>query len=250
LRPEVDLWENYGPLFTLEETAVFPPEEGELSFYRTLRAGRGGSCVELGAGSGRLAGALGADGLTVGLEASSAMLGLWSKMNVSLVRRVRGFAQELPFRTGSLDMVLLTYNFLHCMLDSGERQRVLRESARVLQPGGRLVMEACPAFAIRPEEPPVERYRYAEGGVSLKLVESISRDPDSRTITFHMEYSGSAVPRSLGRLDLTLSLFSAGEALHDVSAEGFVINSVWGDYDLSPWCCGSSPRLLVLAERK
>jgi len=221
-----------------------------MAFYRNLRAKHRGSCVELGAGSGRLAGALGADGLTVGLEASPAMLGLWPRRNRGLAGRVRGLAQEMPFLDGSLDMVLLTYNFLHCMPDSRERRRVLRESARVLPPGGRLVLEACPAFALRPAERPVERYSYEEGGVSLRLVEAVSRNPLARTITFHMEYSGSAVPPSLGRLDLTLTLLSAGEVLNEVSAEGFVISAVWGDYDLSPWSCGSSPRLLVLAERK
>jgi SAM-dependent methyltransferase len=250
LRPEVELWESYGPLFTLEETAVFPPEEEETSFYKMIRGKTGGSCVELGAGSGRLAGALCAEGLTIGLEASSAMLGLWSRRNARFANRVRGLAQEMPFPDGSLDMVLLTYNFLHCMLDCRDRLRVLRESARVLPPGGRLVLEACPAFALRPAEQPVERYRYEKGGVNLRLVEAVSRNPVAGTITFHMEYSGSAVPTSLGRLDLTLMLLSAGEVLHEVSAEGFVICSVWGDYDLSPWSCGNSPRLLVLAERK
>jgi SAM-dependent methyltransferase len=250
LRPEVELWESYGPLFTLEETSVFPPEEEEMSFYRDLRGKPGDSCVELGAGSGRLAGALAADGLTVGLEASSAMLALWPRRTGGLAGRVRGLAQEMPFLDGSLDMVLLTYNFLHCILDSRERQRVLTESARVLPPGGRLVLEACPAFALRPAEQQVERYRYEEGGVSLRLVEAVSRNPSAGTITFHMEYSGSAVPPSQGKLDLTLKLLSAGEILHEVSGQGFVICSVWGDYDLSPWNCGSSPRLLVLAERK
>jgi SAM-dependent methyltransferase len=250
LKPEIALWESYGPLFTLEETSVFPPEEEEMSFYRHLRAMHGGTCVELGAGSGRLAGALGAEGLTVGLEASRAMLGLWPRRARGLACRVRGLAQEMPFLDGSLDMVFLTYNFLHCVPDSRERRRVLRESARILPPGGRLVLEVCPAFALRPPERPTERYRYGEGGVSLRLVEAVSRNPVARTITFHMEYSGSAVPPSLGRLDLTLTLLSAGEVLHEVSGAGFVICSVWGDYDRSPWSCGSSPRLLVLAERK
>lgn len=250
MRPEIELWETYGPLFHMEESRVFPPDEAELDFYRHIRSRFAGSCLELGAGSGRLTGSLAASGITVGLDASQAMLALWSESDSELAVKVRGFAHCLPFSSCSLDLVLLTYNLLHCILHPEERHRLLTEAVRVLVPGGKLVIEACPAFSLRPVEPPTRRYGYQEGRDTLELVESVSRDREAGTITFHMNYSGSAVPVPTGTLDLTLATLGAGEILRMIRGSGMSVLSVWGDYDLSPWSSDSSPRLLALAERK
>jgi len=246
----VDLWETYGPLFHFEETVVFPPEDAEMSFYRALRSRCPGTCLELGAGAGRLAEALLSDAPTLALEASRIMLGLWPAALVPLALRVRGLAQEIPLREGSVDLVLLTYNFLHCLTDPADRRDLLSESARVLRRGGSLVLEACPAFSSRRCETGAERYVHDGDGVSLRLVESVTVDREEGIITFGMCYEGSAATPPPGRLDLRLALLSAGEILHRLVEAGFLVRSVWGDYDLSPWCGGCSPRLLVLAERK
>lgn len=111
-------------------------------------------------------------------------------------------------------------------------------------------MEACPAFGLRGSERESERYSHDEGGISLRLHESVSVDRGSGKITFHMRYTGDSVPGGSALMDLRLALIDAGELLVELKMAGLSICSVWGDYDLSPWCGGSSPRLLVLAERK
>ena len=127
---------------------------------------------------------------------------------------------------------------------------MFREAARVLTPEGKLILEACPAFGHRGSEPETERYSHDEDGISLTLRESVSVDRTAGTITFHMNYTGCSVPGGSALMNLKLALIGAGELLEELKSSGLCIATIWGDYDLSPWCGGSSPRLLVLLERK
>ena len=56
MKEEVTLWEKYGPVFSLEEREIYPPDSSEIQFYRELRNEYPGRCMELGAGDGRLSG--------------------------------------------------------------------------------------------------------------------------------------------------------------------------------------------------
>lgn len=248
--PEIALWETYGPLFHLEERFIFPPEYGEIDFYRELRSIYPGVCADIGAGDGRISGEFDTSDLIIGIEPSPAMLGLWSEEHSLRVSRVRSPGHPLPLKASSIDLLLFAYNLVHCLPSKGERLKMFGEAARVLSPGGRLLLEACPAFGIRGSEQESQRYSHEEGGISLTLHESVSVDRGIGNITFHMRYTGDSVPGGSARMDLKLALIDAGALLVELNMAGLSICSLWGDYDLSPWCGGSSPRLLVLAERK
>ncbi|MCD4848087.1 MAG: class I SAM-dependent methyltransferase [Candidatus Aegiribacteria sp.] len=249
MKPEVDLWERYGPLFSIEEKLIFPPDHRELQFYGELRKRHRGSCMEIGAGDGRLAGVLGSDSLTVGLEPSASMFELWTPDDRERVRCIRGLGQQLPLLESSLDFILFPYNGIHCILDRDDRRNLLSEVARVLHPRGKFFAETCPRFDDREDEENVERYHYRKDGFSLRLVETVSHDREKGIISFDMEYSGSSVPEGTSSMVLELALISAGEFLHDIREAGLNIVSIWGDYDYSPWDKRYSPRLLILAER-
>lgn len=250
MRPEVALWESYGPLFCLEERHIFPQDLDELHFYSCLRSKYPGICVDIGAGDGRIAGEITTSDLTLAIEPSSAMLEHWTPEHQKTVSRIRSLGDPLPLRSSSIDLLLFAYNLVHCLPGSEERLEMFREAARVLTPEGKLILEACPAFGYRGSEPEVERYSHDEDGISLTLRESISVDRITGTITFHMNYTGGSVPGGSALMNLKLALIGAGELLEELKSSGLCISSVWGDYDLSPWCGGSSPRLLVLLERK
>lgn len=218
----------------------------ELEFYRNIRKRFTGDCVELGAGDGRLARHLTGEALTVALEPSAAMLASWRGGDGF---RVRGVAQRIPLKRESMELVLFPYNGIHCILSRTLRRKALKEAAELLVPGGVFLAEACPQFQDREDEESAERYSWNCGERSLGLMESVSHDPRKRRIVFDMVYTGSVVPEGRREIRLELALISAGELLSDIRGSGMRVLSVWGDYDLSPWDGGSSPRLLVMAGR-
>lgn len=116
--------------------AVF---RGELACLTPLvvRPGSGatGSTLEVGVGSGRFAEAL---GISVGLDPSVEMLRVAATRPV---QPVRGVGEALPFCAGAFDLVLFvtTIEFVADAVVS------LREAARVIQPGGLVVVGFLPA---------------------------------------------------------------------------------------------------------
>ncbi len=108
--------------------------ELEVGALRPLVAGTAGPRLEVGAGSGRFAAALGLD---VGLDLAGAALLLARSRGVTVVR---GAGEQLPFRAGAFGAlaVVLTLCF------AGDPAGMLAEAARVLRPGGRLVVGVVP----------------------------------------------------------------------------------------------------------
>ncbi len=100
-----------------------------------MPAGRRGRWLEVGVGTGRFAVAL---GIRIGLDPSAAMLAYAARRGV---RTLVGTAERLPFATARLDGVLLA--FALCFVKDAEK--ALRECARVLQPGGTLLLGIVPA---------------------------------------------------------------------------------------------------------
>lgn len=254
MKNQLELWESYGPLFSFEERNVFSQDSAELEFYGNLRREHAGRCLELGAGDGRLTAVVAGPDLTIALEPSAAMLRCWSEEEGDRVSRLRATAQSIPLKNGSMDLVLFPYNGLHCVLHRVERQEVLRGISELLAEGGVFVSETCPQFIDRPDESEVLRYSFRKNGECLRLVESVSHRFDDGfrgrgRIYFDMTYTGTVVPGGRTRLRLEMALISAGEYLEDLRRCGMEIKGVWGDYDMSPWDCESSPRLLVKAGR-
>lgn len=107
-------------------------EAAYVSELLALRAfvPRQGDGLEIGVGSGRVAGSL---GVQVGLDPSSAMLQYAAKRGITVVE---GVGEALPFAADRFDHLLLVTTI--CFLDSPET--MVAEARRVLGPGGRLVI--------------------------------------------------------------------------------------------------------------
>lgn len=151
------------------------------------RAG-GGPVLELGAGSGRLAVPLATRGLDVwALDASSAMLDrLAAKPGGDRVATVQGDMADLDLGPGAPErfaVVLCAFNTLFNLTDTGAQRRCLTRAAQVLDPAGRLLVEAF-------VPPPGGEDEAAVGAVEPRhigldeVVLTVSRlDPATRTVT-------------------------------------------------------------------
>lgn len=133
----------------------------------TVAAGDPPRVLELGVGTGRVALPLAAAGLAVtGLDASGEMLArLAAKPGADAVTAVSGdMAGPLP--DGPFDVVVVARNtFFNLTTEAGQRA-CLAEVARVLAPGGRLVVEAfvptdedAPTSAVEVREISADRVR-------------------------------------------------------------------------------------------
>jgi len=91
--------------------------------------------VEVGVGSGRFAQAL---RVPEGVDPSRSLLEMAAARGI---RTVRGVAEDLPYADGELEGILLVVTL--CFLD--EPGQAMREVARVLRPGGRLLVGIVPA---------------------------------------------------------------------------------------------------------
>jgi demethylmenaquinone methyltransferase/2-methoxy-6-polyprenyl-1,4-benzoquinol methylase len=127
---DVDFFDRVAPLYDL----AMPPADGEALAAGLDHAARPiERLLDVGGGSGRAAAALTGPEITV-VDASVGML--------SRARRVRGLsgvagdAGRLPFRDASVDAVTIVDAFHHLP----DQDAALAEAARVLGPGGALVV--------------------------------------------------------------------------------------------------------------
>jgi SAM-dependent methyltransferase len=117
---------------------VSPPD----ATARFLAARTAGPVLELGSGTGRLAGPLRAAGVpVVGLDASTAMLRRSCDQHPA-VPVVAADMAELPVRAGSFGGVLVAFNTLFNLPTVAGQRRCLAEARRALRPDGLVVVEA------------------------------------------------------------------------------------------------------------
>ena len=105
----------------------------------------GGQILELGVGTGRLALPMAAMGLDItGLDASAAMLdALRAKPDADRLTLIEGdMAEPVGLDDASFSVVLIGFNTLFNLTTESAQDACIGHIARLLQPGGRFVMEA------------------------------------------------------------------------------------------------------------
>jgi SAM-dependent methyltransferase len=126
-------YEGLAEWYEQEQARVAKRPDAPLGKFAELTDPVGGLIVEVGCGTGLAAAALRARGWQVGgIDLSMDQLSV-ARQRCSWI--VQADAHELPLRTAGLQTVGLA--FVHTDVEAFDK--VLREVARVLQPGGRLV---------------------------------------------------------------------------------------------------------------
>ncbi|MBI4678126.1 MAG: class I SAM-dependent methyltransferase [Elusimicrobia bacterium] len=175
----------------------------EFHLRRLMSGRRGGILLDVGCGLGYLSETLGEGFTCVGLEADPESLAL--NKSRGLANMVRGSASRLPFKPDSIDAIICSEVLEH--LPEGLDEEALRESCRVLKPGGRLYLTV----------PSLEGLR-----ATTSLRNLGHETPGSGEYHYRMGYSWAAMSGMLGRIpglrvaDKTYSMFLASELFMDM----------------------------------
>lgn len=157
--------------------------------------------VDCGAGTGRNLDWLRNFGPVVGVELSPAGLGVGRAHHRPLVR---GTVTQLPFRDAMADVVT-SFDVIYCLDDDSELQAV-REMARVLKPGGVLLLNAAALEILRGSHSALtmERRRYNRQRLRSLVTGAgfeIERMTFTNMVTFPVTFAVRWLERVTGRAD-------------------------------------------------
>jgi SAM-dependent methyltransferase len=174
---------TYGDAFADVYDAWYADVSPPADTTAFLRDRVDGLVVELGSGTGRLAGPLHDAGLpVVGVDASVSML----RRSVSRSPSVAVVAADMaepPIRDRSAAAVLVAFNTLFNLPSSALQRRALRRAAEMLRPGGVVVVEAfVPGDGADERADHVDVVRLDADSVVLRVSRT---DPDGRTVSGH-----------------------------------------------------------------
>ena len=176
---------------------------------------------------------------TVGLDLSPSLLRA-ARAQDRIAPLVRADMRELPFADGSFALVVNLFTSFGYFRDDAQHLRVVVDVARVLQPGGWFVLDYLHAEQVRRSL--VARDERTVGTVTVEQEREISAD-------------GRFVRKmiTIGELGRTfverVRLFEPGALAALCTGAGFVVESVFGDYDGSP-LEPDSPRTILFARRQ
>jgi SAM-dependent methyltransferase len=229
--------------FFREDYARFDdhPETGlEVEFLSEILK-PGGAILDLGCGAGRHAARLSEAGyLVVGLDRSEVML------TCAVARGpggyfIRGDSRNLPVRDSVLDGVISMFSSIGYFEDESANYRTFAEMARVLKPGGRLVIETVNLpFLIRHAPP---QTWFDQGG--LHVMEERWYDP----VTCRSEVDVIVVDDAGATRNYhhSIRLYGAAELAMLLASVGIDTLDVFGDFERGDLDV-NAPRMILVGE--
>jgi SAM-dependent methyltransferase len=221
----------------------------ELILQADLRAP---AILEVGCGTGRVLARLAAAGYTVtGVDPSDAMRQRCARRMAALpervsrrVRLLAGDAEHLPFGDDDqFELALFSLNTFAHLLTVQTRRDALRAVAAHLRPGALLLLDLDLLGTRRLAETAGQlwwrgTWPLPENNAVLLshlLTAAPSATPGVLDVThfYDAHEQGGEVRRSIS--SMSLALLSKGEVEVALQFAGFVVDEVYGGYDLAPW---------------
>jgi SAM-dependent methyltransferase len=215
-----------------------------VPFWLRMTGAVSGPVLELGCGTGRVTMPLAHEGVhVVGVDRSEPMLER-ARRRVRRQRRgvepglVRGDIRHLPFPDGTFQMAIAPYGILQSLLSARDLKATLADVARVVQRDGILGLELVADLPAWDEykRRVSHQGRRSPGGAHLTLVESVRQDRVRGLTIFDQEFverKGRATRRR--RFALTFRTLSVPQMTRRLTAAGFAVEAVLGDYQGGPW---------------
>lgn len=232
--------------FGEEYHALYPHRDTEdarraVQLIRRVAPWRSGRAVlDLACGAGRHAAELEAAGArVVGLDLSPAMLHGARQRSRALL--VRGDMRALPFRDRSFGLVVNLFTSFGYFRSDAEHGLVVRQVARVLEPGGRFVLDYLNADEVR-RTLRRDSEVITEGGTAARVRRRFSEE--GRYVVKEIELR--AENRSFQE---RVRLFSAPELETLLRDAGLEVTERFGDYDGRP-PAADAPRAIFVAVRR
>jgi SAM-dependent methyltransferase len=215
--------------------------DGAATVAGVAELAEGGPILELGVGTGRLAIPLAARGNeVVGVDASSAMLDrLRAKDGGAAVAVVEADMADPPVAAGHFALAFAAFNTFFNLTDESTQRRCIANVARVLRPGGRLVIEGF--------VPPAEGL--ADGGVSVRTItldravlSASKHDPLTQMIHGqHIDISATGI-----RMRPWVLHYRTPAQLDSLTATaGFALETRHADWTGTPWSDGAENHISV-----
>jgi SAM-dependent methyltransferase len=252
-------WDDYAAFYDWENAQTMARRD--LAFWQRLAAGATGPILELGAGTGRVTvPAARASGVPfVGIDLSAEMLRrgrarLRRARMASRASLVRGDIRSLPFHAAAFTLVIAPYGILQSLLHERDLTAALDAVARVLRPGGRIVLDLVadlPAWREYRRETRLQGWRPGRKA-HLTLVESVRQDRRRGLTVFEQEF----VERRRGarpltrRIDLAFRTISLPRMARCLERAGLTVVDRLGSYAGEPWSRDSDTWILVAEKPK
>jgi SAM-dependent methyltransferase len=200
----------------------------DIPFYVAEARKAGGTVVELGVGTGRIAVPTAAAGVPViGVDSSAGMLEVCRRqaeatgVSELVDLRVGDIADPpVPERVGLVTCPFRSY--LH-LADAATRLGALRAARELLTPGGRLIFDV---FSPRRDDIEETHGRWLEREPGI--FERADWDSEARTLTLSVRGPG-------GESTMKLAWISADEWQQALAEAGFEVQRVYGWFDYRPY---------------
>jgi SAM-dependent methyltransferase len=235
-------WDTYAPFYDWENARTVARRD--VGFWQRLALAQDDPVLELGCGTGRVAvPVVKAGARLVGVDLSAPML---ARARRRLARAgvadrallVRGDIRDLPFRArGGFGLVMAPYGILQSLTRERDLRATLASVGSVMRRGGLFAMDLVPDL---PRWSEYRRRTSLKGrrgaGTTLTLIESVRQDRARHLTIFDQEYverRGSS--RTVHRFSLTFRTLSVPQMTRRLTAAGFTVDAVLGDYQGGPW---------------
>lgn len=204
--------------------------------------GPGRRVLDLACGAGRHLRALaGAGAAATGTDLSPDLLAEARRQGSH--RLVRCDNRRLPFRGGIFHAVTCFFtSFGYFEAEAGDAA-VLAEAARVLAPGGGLLLDLMDPASVRRDLVP-ESAREEHG---LRIVERRGISADGRRVEKRVTLRGPEGERSWTE---SVRLYDPGEVEGMAAGAGLRPRGRFGGHDGTPWVGGRSPRCVLVLQRE